>query len=494
MTDGVTDAVAKAWSAEEFGAAAAEWQRLLTDHLRDVMAGRTKVLNWSEPQPLMEAAEAWLQQPLAAGPEGVAGGLRRLLQQMLSAGQNLHHPHYIGHQVPAASPLAGLLDGAAAVTNQVMAIYEMGPWATAVEHALVSRMCRLVGWSAESSSGFLTHGGSLANLTALLTARNVALPQSWGDGVPPGTAMVANTDVHYCITRAAGILGLGASAVQRVALDARRRMDVQQLDDLLTKLRRDNRTVIAVSACAGATPTGAIDDLAAVAEICERHAVWMHVDAAHGGSLLFSRRYRDRLAGIERADSVVWDAHKMLFVPALCTAVLYRRRELRFETFRQDAPYLFDPSAPGMADVDVGMRTVECTKRAAGFGLWGLWALFGAEFFEQLVDSMLLLTRQFWELLNSEPDFQTLHEPDCNILAFRYLPPEVRQLSLEDQNRFQRELRALLIREGEFYIVQTTLDGMAALRTTVINPLTTQQDLRELLTAIRHCGRRVWNL
>jgi L-2,4-diaminobutyrate decarboxylase len=220
----------------------------------------------------------------------------------------------------------------------------------------------------------------------------------------------------------------------------------------------------------------------------------MHVDAAHGGSLLFSRRYRDRLAGIERADSVVWDAHKMLFVPALCTAVLYRRRELRFETFRQDAPYLFDPSAPGMADVDVGMRTVECTKRAAGFGLWGLWALFGAEFFEQLVDSMLLLTRQFWELLNSEPDFQTLHEPDCNILAFRYLPPEVRQLPLADQNRFQRELRALLIREGGFYIVQTTLDGMAALRTTVINPLTTQQDLRELLTAIRHCGRRVWNL
>ncbi|MFM7836551.1 MAG: pyridoxal-dependent decarboxylase, partial [Planctomycetaceae bacterium] len=105
---------------------------------------------------------------------------------------------------------------------------------------------------------------------------------------------------------------------------------------------------------------------------------------------------------------------------------------LRFETFQQDAPYLFDPSAPGMADVDVGMRTVECTKRATGFGLWGLWALFGAELFEQLVDSMLQLTRRFWELLNSEPDFQTLHQPDCNILAFRYLPPEVLQLPLAE--------------------------------------------------------------
>jgi L-2,4-diaminobutyrate decarboxylase len=140
------------------------------------------------------------------------------------------------------------------------------------------------------------------------------------------------------------------------------------------------------------------------------------------------------------------------------------------------------------------MRTVECTKRATGFGLWGLWALFGAELFEQLVDSMLQLTGQFWELLNSEPDFQTLHQPDCNILAFRYLPPEVLQLPLAEQNRFQRELRTQLIREGSFYIVQTTLDGLAALRTTVINPLTTEQDLRELLTAIRQCGRRVWAL
>lgn len=492
--DGCTDAVARAWSAEEFGAAAGEWQRLLTEHLREVMAGRTKVLNWSDPQQSAQAAAAWLEHPLAAGPDGVAGGMRQLLQQMLSAGQNLHHPHYIGHQVPASSPLAGLLDGAAAITNQVMAVYEMGPWATAVEQALVSRLCGLTGWDPSTSSGILTHGGSLANLTALLTARNVVLPQSWRDGVPAGTTMVANADVHYCITRAAGILGLGAAAVQKVPLDARRRMDVQRLDDVLIELRRGNRPVIAVSACAGATPTGAIDDLSAVADVCRRHEVWMHVDAAHGGSLLFSRRYRDRLKGIAAADSVIWDAHKMLFVPALCTAVLYRRREVRFETFQQDAPYLFDPSAPGMADIDVGMRTVECTKRATGFGLWGLWALFGAELFEQLVDRMLQLTMRFRELLNSEADFEALHEPECNILAFRHLPAEVRLLSLAEQNRFQRELRTQLIREGSFYIVQTTLDGMAALRATVINPLTTEQDLRDLLTAVRQCGQRVWNL
>ena len=154
-----------------------------------------------------------------------------------------------------------------------------------------------------------------------------------------------------------------------------------------------------------------------------------------------SRKYRARLAGIDRADSVVWDAHKMLFVPALCAAVLYRNREHRFETFRQNAPYLFDPSMPGMADIDSGMRTVECTKRATGFGLWGLWSLMGEQIFEQMVDRTMELALKFYELLSEAADFQTLHEPECNIVAFRYLPATMQAASPEEIDRFQRDLR-----------------------------------------------------
>jgi L-2,4-diaminobutyrate decarboxylase len=181
----------------------------------------------------------------------------------------------------------------------------------------------------------------------------------------------------------------------------------------------------------------------------------------------------------------------MLFVPALCTAVLYRNRDHRFETFRQDAPYLFDPSAPGMADIDIGMRTVECTKRAVGFGLWGLWAVFGEELFEQLVDRVLLRARQLYELLQQQPDFEVLHEPECNILAFRYLPQWLQGAEPGRQSAWQRAVRTRLIRSGEFYIVQTTLNGLAALRTTVMNPLTTPDDLAELVQAIRRTGDAV---
>jgi L-2,4-diaminobutyrate decarboxylase len=495
------DLISAAYSPAMFARAAADWQQLLTEHIRTVTTGHGPVLNWADPQSAIATARNLLNQPpqnaaalsscSPAMVQDIPGRIRDVITRMLSSGQNLHHPHYIGHQVPPSIPLAGLFDAVSAVTNQVMAIYEMGPWATAVEHALVGRLCEKAGWSPETSSGLLTHGGSLANTTALLTARNVSLPGSWETGVPGGTTLVANSDVHYCVSRSAGILGLGSSAVVRIPLDARRRMDVDQLDQTLQQLQLSGRRVMAVSACAGSTPTGAFDDLSGIAEVCRRYKVWMHVDAAHGGGLLFSRRHRRLLAGIEQADSIVWDAHKMLFVPALCTAVLYRRREHRFDTFRQDAPYLFDPSDPGMADIDMGMRTVECTKRAVGFGLWGTWAVFGEHLFEQLVDRVLLRAQQLYELLRQQPDFEVLHEPECNILAFRYLPAWLRGADRERQSALQRAVRTRLIRSGEFYIVQTTLNGLAALRTTVMNPLTTPDDLTELLQAIRRTGTAV---
>jgi len=217
------------------------------------------------------------------------------------------------------------------------------------------------------------------------------------------------------------------------------------------------------------------------------------VDAAHGGAACLSRKYRHLVAGLDQADSLVWDAHKMLFVPALCAFVFYRDRDHRFEAFRQDAPYLFDPSAPGLADYDSGMLTPECTKRAAVFGLWGTWSLFGRRLFEDLVDTAFDLGRAFYGRLRDAPDFEPLHEPECNIVAFRYVPDALRNAPEEQIARFLLELRRELIRSGEYYIVQARIDGQQALRVTIINPLTTMDHLDGLLDAIRRTGGKVLN-
>jgi L-2,4-diaminobutyrate decarboxylase len=471
---------------------------LLTDHLRKIESSTSSVLNWTEPPDLVKVARASLSHraPYEAASSGCCDELVRqfeqLARQAFSNGNNLHDPRYVGHQVPASVPIAGLFDALGAVTNQVMAVYEMGPWATAIERALVDELGRLIGWMPGEFAGLITHGGSLANLTALLTARNVVLDQAWTQGVDCGSprpVMVVHSDAHYSVARAIGILGLGTDNLVRAPLDEQRRMDPDQLDALLTALIQKGHTVVAVASAACATPIGAFDPVDAIAEVCQKHKVWLHVDAAHGGSACLSRRHRHLVAGLDQADSVVWDAHKMLFMPALCAFVFYRNPAHRFDAFQQNAPYLFDPSNPGIAEYDSGLKTVECTKRAAAMGLWGTWSLFGPQLFEDMVDVTFDLGRVLYEKLLAAPDFEPLHEPQCNIVAFRHMPEALRQGPAERIGPFQLELRRTVIQSGEFYLVPTQVNGIGALRVTLINPLTTPDHLDALMDALRRYGK-----
>jgi L-2,4-diaminobutyrate decarboxylase len=469
---------------------------LLAQHLTAVQSGEGHVLPWHRPPENVEHACEMIESvPGAeASAELLLQRFDEVVTEMLRRGINLHHPRYIGHQVPASVPIAGLFDAVGSVTNQPMAIYEMGPWATAAEWAMVRELGRAIGWQPGQFSGLVTHGGSLANFTALLTARNAALGDVWERGVPrdgPPPVMLVHADAHYSVSRSAGMLGLGTNQVLRVALDDRRRMRPDRLDEMLRELQAAGQLAVAVVACSCSTPIGAFDPLPEIADVCRRHGVWLHVDAAHGGAACFSARHRQLVSGLDQADSLVWDAHKMLFMPALCAFVFYRDPAHRFETFRQSAPYLFDPTAPGLAEYDSGLRTVECTKRAAAFGLWGVWALFGPQLFADMVDVTFDLGQVLYQKLCAAPDFEPVHEPQCNIVVFRHVPEALRGAPPERLGRFQMDLRRRLIESGEFYIVSTNIDRVGALRVTIINPLTTPDHLEQLLDALRDHGRRL---
>lgn len=497
----------------------------LAAHLRTVEQSHAPVLNWADPRryiaealqitdgdgttpPGNEGQAQGEERRPAASIDDIVRRFGELVDLSLARGINLHDPRYVGHQVPAPVPIAGLFDAIGSVTNQCMAIYEMGPWTTAIEQAMIARLAGILGWHGSDYAGIVTHGASLANLTALLVARNVALPECWEQGTAFGSdagvalssrearsakvpKLVVQSDAHYCIARSAGILGIGTNHVVKAPLDGRRRMDPAQLDAILAGLRAAGHPIVAVVACASATPVGAFDPLEPIADICARHSVWLHVDAAHGGAALLSNRHRHLVAGLERADSFTWDAHKMLFVPALCAFLFYKNKRHSFEAFRQNAPYLFDPSAPGLAEFDSGLRTVECTKRAAAFGLWGVWSLFGPQLFADMVDVTFELGRIFSEKLRASSDFTALHEPECNIVVFRHVPPELRGAPPERIGEFQWQLRRAVIESGEFYLVPTTHSGIAALRCTLINPLTTPAHLDRLLETLRQQGRKI---
>lgn len=491
--------IAAAYDPHALAAAGVQLVNTLAAHFQRVQARDEKVLNWNRPSELIQDARRWLEvghqgsAAAATSPE-IANRISELAKHSLARGQNLHHPHYVGHQVPAPVPLAALFDLMGTATNQVMAIYEMGPWATAVEHAVIDSVGELLGFAPGQFAGLITSGGTLANLTGLLTARNVSLGDAWTAGISgrrPAPVLVAHADSHYSVTRAAGILGLGTQQIISAALDDRRRMEPDQLDKLLGDLRSRGVPIIAVSAAACATPIGAFDPLADIADVCRRHEVWLHVDAAHGGALAFSTRHRHLLNGIQLADSVVCDAHKMMFVPALCAMLFYRERAHRVAAFHQDAPYLFDPAAPELADYDSGIVNLECTKRAAAFGLWGLWSLFGPQLFADMVDVTMDLAQSLYQMLLAADDFQPLHQPQCNIVAFRYLPPRLRHAPLEQVDALQLRLRRAVVESGEYYLVQTRIDGRSVLRTTMMNPLTTNDDLSGMLDCLRRFARQL---
>jgi L-2,4-diaminobutyrate decarboxylase len=332
------------------------------------------------------------------------------------------------------------------------------------------RRIRAGGAPHRRGGGALTHGGSLANLTALLAARAAAAPEAWTDGVDGTLAVLAPPSAHYSVKRSVAMLGLGERAVVPLEVDAYERIIPEALP---VALERAGRRPMALVAAACATSTGLHDDLLAVGRFCREHGIWLHVDAAHGASALLSPRHRDLLRGIEQADSLVWDAHKMLRTSSVCAAVLVRESARLDAAFQQQASYLIyeDPRAAGP---DLLARQVECTKAPLGLKIFLNLAWRGERGLGEYVAGQYDKTLRFWEMIEARPGFECLCRPESNILCFRY----------GRDGDLQVELRERLIGEGRFHLSSTVVNGERWLRMTVMAPATSEATIAELLDAI----------
>jgi L-2,4-diaminobutyrate decarboxylase len=235
---------------------------------------------------------------------------------------------------------------------------------------------------------------------------------------------------------------------------------------------------IAVVASAGTTPTGAFDPLEAIAEICAREGLWLHVDAAHGGSAALSQALAPQLAGIGRADSVVWDLHKTLPFPALCSLLSYARARDAYGAFAQQAEYLFKAGDAGAENM--GTRTLECTRPQLALVAYLGFATVGSAALAEHVERLWALGGELAELVRAAPDFELALTPECNIVCFRHAAP-----AGEPPDAHQERIREAVNAEGRFYAVQTKLRGETWLRCALMNPATERSDLGALLAALR---------
>lgn len=461
------------WDIEEFERAAHTTVAALAAYVDESQRGLPPVTAQRPPAELAQRMEVrrWIRE----------GGMtdedyRRFLSVYLAEGTRLHHPCYLGHQSAAPDFPAALADFVHGATNNPMAIYEMGASAATVELEILRWMLDKVGFGA-GGGGVLTHGGSLANLTALLAARARAVPEAWTDGVPGDLAILAPPSAHYSVTRAAAILGLGERAIVPLPVDRLGRIEVARLPEALERARRAGRRPFVLVASACSTGTGLYDELRSIGEFCAEHGIWFHVDGAHGAPALLSDAHRHLLDGIETADSVIWDAHKMMRVSSLATAILVRREADLDRAFQQEASYLFY----GERSFDLIGRTVECTKAQLGLKIFLNLAWRGERGMGEYVAARYATAHRLWELARERPGFTCPYEPQSNIVCFRYGSREVDQAAL----------RKRLMDDGTFYLTSTEVDGVRHLRATVIAPATDDKAIEAMLDAIAEAGTAI---
>lgn len=462
-----------------FGDDARRLVKLLEEYREESLCGYSPAVRLPPLTRLLD--DLRLAEPLQQG--GLTGdALESFLKRYLGATTRLHHPGFLAHQTPAphsSGALGSLIDG---FTNNPMAIYEMGPPAAAIELFMVNWLLEKVGWApqpltagsppGEYGGGVLTHGGSLANLTALVAARSHIAPDVWEQGNPADLGLLASPHNHYSVTRAAGILGLGSHSIEALEVDDLGRIVPDRLPRALQRLRDAGRRPMALVANAGSTALGLYDPLDEIGDFCREEGIWLHVDGAHGASALLSPRLRPLLRGIEKANSLIWDAHKMLLTPPLCTAVLVRDHRSIDGAFQQQASYLFhDKQQPG---VDLIHRTVECTKAALGLKLYLVVAAMGEQGLADYVESRTELAKKAWHFFEAHPDFSCAAEPESNILCFAW----------RDWNEEHLALRDRLIDSGDFHLSTAQVNGRWYLRAVFMNRQTRMEDVERLAEAV----------
>ena len=464
-------------------AAAAAFLALVTDYLAGTRTGDGPVSTARTPGELA----ARLAEALPAEGRPLADVIARLRADVLPDCNRLAHPRAMGHQVSAPLGAAVWAEALTAALNQSAAVWEMSPVGTILELQVIRWMSELAGLG-PSAGGTFTSGGTEATFAGLLAARHAALPDAWARGVgadPP--VVVCGEHAHYAVGRAVGELGLGAANV--VVVPSRGfTMSVDALAETLDGLRAAARRVMAVVATAGTTATGSFDDLDAIGRLCEQHGHWLHVDAAHGGSALFSTAHRHRMAGVGRARSVAWDPHKMMLLPLSAGVVLVREQRDLDAAFAQQAPYLFHVREDGRV-WDQGVRSFACSRRVDALKVWVAIQRFGATGLGRIYDRLCATAGALHDAVVARHDFEAIHEPESNIVCFRYTGS--RRLDEAALDGLNLRLREEFNRGGDGWITTTVLGGCRVLRATVMNPRTTAVDLACVLDGLAEVGARL---
>jgi len=370
---------------------------------------------------------------------------------------------------------SALGDLLAAITNRYAGIFYASPGAANMEHSLVDWMGDLFGLPETTRNGTLTSGGSIANLTAVTTARDTK-------GVSardfPKFCIYCTLQTHHCVDKALKIAGLADAHLRRIPMDGNYRMDAGELEQQIQRDKKQNLIPLMIVGTAGTTDMGVMDPLAELADIAERHSIWYHVDAAYGGFFNLVDDLKIKFKGIEKADSIVVDPHKSLFLPFGTGALLVRDEQKLYESQHVMADYMQDSQAPGF-DISPADLSPELTRHYRGLRMWLPLKLFGVETFRNALREKHLLSKYAWKQLQTIEGIDTGPEPDLSILFFRYQPKH------GDPDLFNQQLIKKIQDDGRIFLSSTRIEGRFYIRIAVLSFRTHLSEVKQAINLIK---------
>ncbi|MEW6071172.1 MAG: aminotransferase class I/II-fold pyridoxal phosphate-dependent enzyme [Planctomycetota bacterium] len=420
---------------------------------------------------------------VGVAPEGI---LDELFERHLRTTYNTASPGCLAYIPGGGLPHAAVADLIADAVNRYVGVWIAAPALAQIEATVVRWFTGIVGYGAEAG-GFLTTGGSLANWSALVTARRCRLPADF-----LRATIYTSSQAHHSIAKAAVLAGFPPESVREIDVDAEFRVRLDRLEEAIAGDRAAGRVPFALVGHAGTVNTGAVDDLAALADLAARENLWLHVDAAYGGFFLLTARDRAAMGGIERADSITLDPHKGLFLPYGTGCLLARRRADLERAFGTRGAYMpemqRDPEF-----VDFCQISPELSRDFRGLRLWLPIKMHGIGPFRRNLDEKLDLARwaaaELHRLDAEIPDrLEIVAAPQLSILAFRLARPGLSEAELTALNE---RLRTRINAGKRVFLTPTTLDGRHVIRICVLHFRTHRDRMEECLAAIREGVREV---
>jgi glutamate/tyrosine decarboxylase-like PLP-dependent enzyme len=415
--------------------------------------------------------------PVSEDPSPIEPLLSFLKRNVDEPGLNPASGGHLGYIPGGGIFYAALGDYLADVFNRYAGIYFASPGAVSMENSLIQWMAETMGYPKEAV-GNLTSGGSIANLTGIVCARDASSIKARDF---EKSVIYLTKQVHHSVDKAIRIAGLKECILRYVPLDDGYRMNAQLLEKMIVADKTNRLLPFLVIASAGTTDTGAVDPLDAIGEIAERHELWYHVDAAYGGFFMLTKEGKDKLKGIGQSDSLAVDPHKGLFLPYGSGAILVKDRQALYTSHHYQANYMQDAASEEISPADI---SPELTRHFRGLRLWLPLQLLGLKPFRACLEEKLLLAKYLAQEL-PKIGFEVMMEPELSVVTYRYVPKH------GDVNEFNKRVVEEVQKDGRVFISSTMLDGNFILRAAILSFRTHLQTVETLLAVLKDSVKKL---